>query len=61
MNEKLFYSEEELKKHEDERTRICVTCGRCLTPDMEEYRYCMVMERFTYVHCPYKDILEFVL
>ena len=41
---KLFYSEEELKKHEDERTRMCVTCGRCMTPDSEEYKYCVAME-----------------
>ena len=41
---KIFYSEEELKKHEDERTRLCGICDLCLTPDSDEFKYCVAME-----------------
>ena len=41
---KIFYSEEELKKHEDERTRLCGICELCLTHDSDEFKYCVAME-----------------
>ena len=40
----MFYCEEELKKYEDERKRLCGICELCLTPDSDEFKYCVAME-----------------
>ena len=38
------YNEEELKNHKDERTRLCATCERYMTPDSKEFVYCVAMD-----------------
>ena len=39
-----FYIEEEPKKHEDVRSRLCATCEHCMTPDSKEFIYCVAMD-----------------
>ena len=38
---KLLCSEEELKQHEEEITRLCGTCESCMTPDSEAFTHCV--------------------
>ena len=33
-----------VKKLEGERTRLCGSCERCMTPYKEEFKYCVAMQ-----------------
>ena len=41
---KYFIVKKNFKKHEDERMRLSGICELCLTPDSDEFKYCVAME-----------------
>ena len=42
----LYYSEEDLNNHEEERTNVCEICGTCSIKEIPDLKYCIAIGHF---------------